>query len=550
MKYEQKYSELIESKEPRGERLGAGLSGTVYAVQWEDQTFAEKCFSGGGLASIVHIFFSGATNPYRYDRDAVSGAYYRRRILTKIFKLWYGQKLSVANAEFIRHDKENECLTLGCEFVDGRAPGIAAPFNRCDPSEVVELLELMSDLQKRLRNAGFTGALWQAGYGNPVALNNFLKSDDGWVMIDLESGVPALFPSNPLKLFGYYIPHAIKRLRPLFDDVNIPVLKKWLDDNRDELQEVIGASDIEEIAEEIDGLDKSQQELDKRTRRSRSIEHAFFRGRIDESQRKKMTTSWFAWLRWMLCITTCQLFSKSWNMAKKCVADLARFLRPSKLLPRIGKFFLFFISIRYRHKVGLILTRKRLFSWKDRKLLTQKETRNLNRILKKSRSEDYLTDFIFLIGIKPLAKGIQALIGFTLLSSMLKEIADKGIVEVFSDHGFSTAIKFTLFLMTGGIIRFIYTVAVSVYRRDLPWIALIVSPIPVLGNVAFPLQMLINGGRHQLIASFLIYDAFSTAGIHFPIWGGPDTRTEHSSIAFCRLLTFTRPKPQKALPAS
>jgi len=43
----------------------------------------------------------------------------------------------------------------------------------------------MKPLQKRLIESGFDGLVWQAGKGNPVALNNFLLDNKrNWVWID------------------------------------------------------------------------------------------------------------------------------------------------------------------------------------------------------------------------------------------------------------------------------------------------------------------------------------------------------------------------------
>ena len=46
-----------------------------------------------------------------------------------------------------------------------------------------------------------------------------------WVWIDMESGVPALFPLSPLALFRFYLPRALRYGRPMFDDIDIPRLE-------------------------------------------------------------------------------------------------------------------------------------------------------------------------------------------------------------------------------------------------------------------------------------------------------------------------------------
>ncbi len=57
--------------------------------------------------------------------------------------------------------------------------------------------------------------------------------------------------------------------------------------------------------------------------------------------------------------------------------------------------------------------------------------------------------------------------------------------------------------------------------------ALLVSPFPTVGLIAFPLQMF--AGRPEL-STFLIRDAASAFGRRVPIYGGPDSRTELAII--------------------
>lgn len=58
--------------------------------------------------------------------------------------------------------------------------------------------------------------------------------------------------------------------------------------------------------------------------------------------------------------------------------------------------------------------------------------------------------------------------------------------------------------------------------------ALLVGALPVVGNFAFPLQILYSSteGRDHL-ARFILYDGCARLGEHLPIWGGRDTLTEH-----------------------
>jgi len=59
-------------------------------------------------------------------------------------------------------------------------------------------------------------------------------------------------------------------------------------------------------------------------------------------------------------------------------------------------------------------------------------------------------------------------------------------------------------------------------------IALIVGVMPVVGNLAFPLQIIFTSAHaNAKVAQFIVYDTFSRLGQSLPIWGGSDTYTEH-----------------------
>ena len=74
-----------------------------------------------------------------------------------------------------------------------------------------------------------------------------------------------------------------------------------------------------------------------------------------------------------------------------------------------------------------------------------------------------------------------------------------------------------------------------------PWVALIVGLLPVVGNLAFPLQLLYAGSvRGVSIAKFLVYDVLALIGSGVPIWGCRDSLLEHWSNHLGDLLVKTR----------
>ena len=137
---------------------------------------------------------------------------------------------------------------LRAELIEGRHAMLRHPLAGEAKHEVDDLVnEVLRPLQQHLDESGFDGLLWQAGRGNPVAAANFMRdlTDSGarWVWIDAESGVPALFPLNPYHLFRTYLPLSDKHGRWLFDDVDVPRLRAYVDRNTAPLARRLGATD-------------------------------------------------------------------------------------------------------------------------------------------------------------------------------------------------------------------------------------------------------------------------------------------------------------------
>ena len=89
-----------------------------------------------------------------------------------------------------------------------------------------------------------------------------------------------------------------------------------------------------------------------------------------------------------------------------------------------------------------------------------------------------------------------------------------------------------LLLGAGPLGRTVYTLIrlaeAVVHRVEKPWVSLFIGLLPVVGNVAYPMQVLYaSASRHSKLAQFIVCDATTRLGEHLPIWGGPDTQTEH-----------------------
>lgn len=178
----------------------------------------------------------GAPNPYVWNSDAVQCAKLRRNILKTLVPVWTDGKVSVADAVAALRNEDHKTYELQTEMVRGWAAHLRHPLSDAFDGETEQLWHVvMPNLRKHLQAAGFHGLLWQAGERNPGALNNFLFAPDPpgetscatseqpgkWVWIDLESGVPAIFPISPKVLVTYSLRHWWCLGRPMFDDVDV-----------------------------------------------------------------------------------------------------------------------------------------------------------------------------------------------------------------------------------------------------------------------------------------------------------------------------------------
>ena len=132
-------------------------------------------------------------------------------------------------------------------------------------------------------------------------------------------------------------------------------------------------------------------------------------------------------------------------------------------------------------------------------------------------ASEYVADFGVHLAIKPAVKVVTWL--------ALPVLALSG----FADHWTLVG----LLAFSGAIGRTTYTGARALQAvftgRPAPWVALGVGVLPVVGNAAFPVQLLAaTRGQRGLVARFLVHDILSGIGRRLPIWGGADTLVEHA----------------------
>jgi len=499
---------------PKSLVLGRGRSGVVYAARGADGAeLACKVFGARGLTKLVQCVLLGAPNPYQWCEDAVRCAFLRRELLAGIVPHWFGDRLRVARPVHVRWSAAHAAWELGAERVRGRPPGLRHPLRSPEPDEAGELArELLPELQARLVESGFDGLVWQAGRGNPVALNNFLlEESDGrrtWVWIDLESGVPALFPLDPRALLGYYLPRSLRLGRALFDDVDVARLRRWLA-RADGGPAGAERARLERLAAE---LDERQRRWKARPRHVGAIEYRQARGELDEETARSYRGRP---LRWNLREAR-RAAARAPGLAGRLARALGRQLRRLELpkLPRRVARFL--VSQRKRAQLARRYVARRIERWRLRGQLAPADARALRRELSHGESSEYLTDFGVHLAIKPFVKAGEYWLAPALFAL-----------------GALDAVTLAIVLVAGGsLARTLYTggraVQAALAGREKPWVALGVGVLPVVGNFAYPLQILVSSTAEQdVLARFILHDGGAQLGEKLPIWGGRDTWTEH-----------------------
>ncbi len=499
--------------------LGAGRSGQVFLVASQEGLIARKIFYTDKIAGIIQYFFFGSPNPYIWNEDAIKCAFYRRKILSALVQFWFGDNLRVAEAIATCWNQEFKAYQIDTEFISGRHVALRQPCSRERMREFSALVfDIMLPLQKKLIEAGLDGLVWQAGKGTPTALNNFLLANDTpgkyvFVWIDLESGVPALFPLNSLALFSFYLPRSIKYGRALFDDVDTSKLNRYINSYRAELEAKLGSQKYDEILEYIFQLEYHQQKWKSMRRVNRSIQYQLKKGAINKQQAQWYSERPLLWygreLLRMIGEFAYQLFIKLPIAIVKKLVNIP-------YVQLLYKFWKFLSSQRYRSYIARKYIAKRIVFWQERKQLINEEAESLLQQLQRESSSDYLNDFSVHLGIKIFIKSLEYL--------LVPVLYFVGLIDEF--------IFITWLIVGGPIYRTIYTswriLEAAIAKQEIPWIVFLVGLIPTFGTLAYPCQIIYSAkGRKKKIAQFIVYDFFTRIGERIPAWGGEDTQTEH-----------------------
>jgi hypothetical protein len=500
------------------QRLGAGRSGEVFLVKKDGQQLARKVFGGDRLARLVHYIFTGAPNAYVWNEDAMQSALYRRKILAALVETWFDGQLTVAQAIDYSWNEQAKAWQLDTQFIDGRPLPLCHPLSDDDGHLKNIRHQVMQPLQRLLRTSGFDGLVWQAGKGNPVALNNFLLVDgaDGQVsycFIDLESGVPALFPLDPTALLTFYLPTSLRYGRPLFDDVHPEKLRRYLEDQRPLIIARLGEEGYQQLGKWLERLAEHQRRWKGKPRVERGIEYQLCKGRLSIER-----ADWYRrhpW-RWRLREIGRATAKAAELLLLRLPRKLARTLLAIKIRPLLERSWKLIRSQQYRAEFARSIVRERIEHWSERGQLDDHQRQRMLEDLEADAASPYLTDFGVHVGLKVTVQIVELMLYSALFAT--------GII--------SGPVLALLIAADGAIYRSAYTLYRMLHAarrmKPLPWVALLVGLLPLVGSLAFPAQMIWSAvGREDRVARFIVYDTFTAIGAKLPIWGGRDTLTEH-----------------------
>jgi hypothetical protein len=510
---------------PSGEYIGAGRSATVFRLTDEaGNQIARKVFTSETLSTIILFILTGAGNPYTWCSHAMATAVSRRRVLARLVSYWFDDKLRLPQTHGWEWNAEHRAFELRSELILGTHAPLLDPLS-AEPMDYFDDLyeEVMKPLQRHLLESGLDGLLWQAGYGNPVAANNFMleKSDSSlpnWVWIDLESGVPALFAINPVRTFGYYLPMSLKHGRWLFDDVDCTALRSYLSAHRRNMEEKLGAEALAELDSDVDELEQNQDQWRAIGRISRSIQYALSRDKITRDQADYYTAHP---LRWQLLLLT-RALQKALQKLTELPSRVASWFKKIEFSRVVRRSLNYIRSSRFRWGVARWFVARRIKSWTRRGYLQTDSAFKLRRMLHHDDSSAYLTDFSVHIAIKPTADVLAwGLFPFLWVTGSLPQ----ALLPVF-------------IILIGPLLRVSYTatrIVQEILRRQKPqWVALFVGALPGFGNLAYPTQLLYRSAENSgELARFIIYDICAAIGRKIPIWGGADSQTEHVFNRVC-----------------
>jgi hypothetical protein len=574
--------------------LGRGRGARVELMRdrRRNRLVAEKVFGvGRGLSSRLVDTLYGlcfqAPFPYRTTASAVWAAYYRRKAIRLLTEYWFGEPC-VADALYIRWDAALKAFILGTEYVAGRGPRLPPP----DPdvlqrwlgksvhsrpvAEMETLLSFMDRLRSHLHDSGFIGAQWQVERRTLVATANCLYDGQRWIVVDLESGVPAL------TIAQYLVQGLCIGRVPLFDDTDFRTLWSYLEQHAEALKQRLGEAKYLRLRDAAAKLEIHEQlwktgevallrtpgrwvrAPDRAHIRRQTLERWRLEEQISAETARVLETSslqflgyWaFAgvlrrarhWARFLgnraYRVAVMSPHVMAWVQAGRLDQHIGlRLLRHGRLmacgvwalvamlpaaLVRVCRDPQYRASVlrhayhalvdeRYQLALAAHCIARRIQEWESMQRLTTAEADRLQRAMVMPSAQEYVRGFGVHLALK------------ALLPSVLLD-------PLFVAAAVATGSPYPLALIwVRSLAITVYTTVRWIKRPDLRFgTALAVGLVPKAGILAYPIQL---STVHPELSAFLMRDLASGLGQRLPVYGGHHTRTEHWCIR-CADLPF------------
>jgi hypothetical protein len=304
----------------------------------------------------------------------------------------------------------------------------------------------------------------------------------------------------------------LSRRRLLFDDIDVPVLRRYVARHRASLCDAVGTAAVQRLEAEIGDLDGAQAQWKARTRRERSLRHAEALGWIDAHQAAFYGRRPLRWLG-RQAIWAANAMARGIATGAAAARD---WIRGNRWRRYVAAAWHFASSGPYRARVSKRYVYQRLLSWHSRQFLEPEELRSLRLALRDGRAARDISDF----GVHLAIKAPVSMVQYWVLPGLFLV----GVID---------AVTLALGVALGeSVCRTVYTgsrVVQCISRgTNAPWVALAVGVIPVIGIAAFPLQLVRSAGADKRgLARFIVCDTFATIGRAVPVWGGRDSLVEH-----------------------
>ncbi len=569
----------------------------------------EKVFCPGRLTRAIYRLFFQSPFAYQHNQHAIKAAFYRRRVAWAMCKVFVPQA-DVARPLYVRWDAPTQALVLASQWIAGRGiiPQEADPLMirrqllrttgtaRDDsipstPSEELqELLAVMRQLEQLFIKSGLVGTGWQVSQRALVSTANLLRTPEGYVCIDLESGIPSVLVST-------YLAAGIRMgSMPLFDDLDAVSLRQWVAEHRQEMSLGLTQEQIQQFDQDLDLLIEH-------TRLWKLSEPAIFRRpfRLSTPQfarayKQQVVRSWAArqivdrqylqralepstnlfqsavyWMGWIpgslgrffqRCLANQSFRDQLGQICRSrefrqqacqrwIAAEMSDWKSSQRISPAISRTF-----SRTKFGIHWLLSRAtppRIHRWlTDSQIRQDRLTRmallcvsprfqcEFGRLLLRTRLRDWFSQQRLTESqwkrlnwqlnnptIEEYIRGFGMHVGLKLLLPLLLPLKAVGAAASLAS---GNPFYFLIVLMTLPILRTAVTLwRMMASRRPVHDFrdALLVGALPTVGTLAFPLQM---HSCSPELSTFLMRDFAAQVGHRLPIYGGKDSRTEMALI--------------------